>query len=97
MIRLSYVQLKKLKKFADGATTDEVNTEAHGEMYKDGDTIRIGTDCLPVSAVWSWREYVSDQPTYNCPEPDCGETGFASPSAVGAHRWFKHKIPGKNK
>jgi hypothetical protein len=94
MIRLSYVKFKHVEKFTKtGASSDEVNTDMHGEIYRDHDIIKVGKDEFPISNVRKMIPMAPDQlEGETCPE--C-QGYFQDKRALGAHRYFKHNIGGK--
>lgn len=91
-MRLAYVKFKAIEKFTDGTSSDEIASDAHGEMHLDGMLVRVGVDIIPVSHVRLMREMSKEQQGgETCPE--C-KGWFMDPRALGAHRAHKHNVQG---
>lgn len=89
-MRLSYIKFRTIEKFGNASTTELINDDFGELQFKpDEQTVHVGPDIFPMSAVCRMRGVEKDE---ICPE--CG-VGFKDVSGLSGHRRFKHGVVGK--
>lgn len=89
MVKLAYVEFKVPQKF-DNSTVTAVKDEQYGALVLDGFCVYIGKHGFPITDLKRW--IVDEVDPVTCPE--CHEE-FQDARALGAHRWFRHKVKGE--